>query len=254
MPEGSDNQHAVYIYGIVPSDVETTSDARGVGEPAAKVRTVARGDIAALISVIDTKAPLGRPEDLAAHEALLDHSVSEAPVLPLRFGAVMTDEDAVVEELLSAHYDEFVAALEELDGKAQFVVRGRYRLDALLREMLAEDAELVTLRDAIRDKPEDATRNERIAMGERIAGAVEAKREVDTQTVIKALTDLGATVNVREPTHDEDAVHVACLINLSAQQDLESTVDKIAQEWADRVEMRLLGPLAPYDFVVKAEE
>ncbi|HEX6351419.1 GvpL/GvpF family gas vesicle protein [Actinophytocola sp.] len=253
MPAGKKPEHAVYIYGIVPSDVETTLDARGVGSPPAKVRTVARGDIAALVSLVDTKKPLGRPEDLTAHEALLDQTAAEAPVLPVRFGAVMTDEEAVVEELLSAHYEEFVTALEELEGKAEFVVRGRYELDAVLREMLAADEEVVRLRDAIRDKPEDATRNERMALGERIANAIAARREVDTQTVVQALTDVGGTVNVREPTHDEDAAHVACLIDLSAQHDLESAVDKIAREWVDRVNVRLLGPLAPYDFVVKTE-
>jgi hypothetical protein len=36
---------------------------------------------------------------------------------------------------------------------------------------------------------------------------------------------------------------------LAAQPDLESTLEEIAWKWADRVSVRLPGPLAPYDFV-----
>ncbi|HEX6351808.1 MAG TPA: gas vesicle protein GvpJ, partial [Actinophytocola sp.] len=37
----------VYVYGIVPSDVETTPDARGVGDPPYDVLTVRHGEVAA---------------------------------------------------------------------------------------------------------------------------------------------------------------------------------------------------------------
>jgi Gas vesicle synthesis protein GvpL/GvpF len=243
-------KRAVYVYGIVPADTETTAEAHGVGDPPAEVGLVHHGGLAALVSSIDPDEPLGRPEDLMAHEALLDQASAEVPVLPLRFGAVVTDEDAVTEELLAAHHDEFVAALHELEGRAQFVVKGRYRMDVLLPEILDEDEELAGLRDAIRGKPEDATHAERVAIGERVADAVAASRDADTRTVVEALTELGATVNVREPTHDEDAVHVACLVDLAKQDDLESALDELAQKWGDRVAVRLLGPLAPYDFVI----
>jgi hypothetical protein len=250
MPAGNDNERAVYVYGVVPADTEITPEAQGVGDPPTEVILVRHGGIAALVSSIDPNEPLGRPEDLMAHEALLDQAAAEVPVLPVRFGAVVTDEDAVAEELLAANQDEFVAALEELEGKAQFVVKGRYRMDVLLPEVLAEDEELAGLGDAIRGKPEDATRAERIALGERVADVVATRRDADTRTVVKALTELGATVNVREPTHDEDAIHVACLMDLAKQDHLESTLEELAKEWDGRVSVRLLGPLAPYDFVV----
>ena len=48
----------------------------------------------------------------------------------------------------------------------------------------------------------------------------------------------------------EDAVYVACLTELAKQGDLEETVGRLAQEWSGRIDIRLLGPLAPYDFVV----
>jgi hypothetical protein len=249
MPE-SRQDNAVYVYGIVPADVETEPDARGVGDPPKLVKTVRQGELAALVSSITIDFPLGRPEDLTAHAAVLDKTAAVAPVLPLRFGAVVTDERSVAEELLAPHHDEFAEALGELEGKAEYVLKGRYVEETILNEILAENPELSRLREAIRDKPEDATRNERILLGEGINNAIAAKRDADTRTMAAALAELGVMLNLREPTHDEDALHIACLAETANQADLEGSIDRVVRGWEGRVQVRLLGPLAPYDFVV----
>ncbi|WIX75119.1 GvpL/GvpF family gas vesicle protein [Amycolatopsis carbonis] len=241
---------AIYVYGILPADVEIDDDARGVGDPPAEVTTVHSGPIAALVSEIPRDAPLGRPEDLSAHASLLDSAAAEVPVLPLRFGAVVADERAVVDELLDANRDDFTAALEQLEGMAEYVVRARYDEQAILREILSENDRMAQLAEAIRGKPEDATRNERMALGEQITQAIEAKRAVDTQLVADALTELVAEFAPRQPTHDEEAVHLAVLAETDRQDDLEAAIGELATEWDGRVAVRLLGPLAAYDFVV----
>ncbi|PPJ28853.1 gas vesicle protein GvpFL [Nocardia nova] len=242
---------AVYVYGIVPADVEPQPHATGVGDPPGEVEVVRHGEIAALVSTLSSDRPLGTPEDLTAHEKLLDGSAAVSPVLPLRFGAVMTDTDAVESELLEANEDEFRAALAELEGRVQFVVRGRYVEDAILRELLDENADAARLRDEIRGKPEDATRNERIMLGEMINQAIEAKRAEDTRKVTSELEKLEAMVNLRDPTHEEDAVHLAVLVETARQDELEELLRRLMAEWDGRVELDLLGPMAAYDFVTK---
>ena len=64
------------------------------------------------------------------------------------------------------------------------------------------------------------------------------------------LAPLTDTVTVREPTHDEDAVQIAVLLEVDRQGELEQAVGDLAARWDDRVTMRLVGPMAPYDFVV----
>ncbi|MFE5288733.1 GvpL/GvpF family gas vesicle protein [Nocardia sp. NPDC056611] len=242
---------AVYVYGIVPADVETEPHATGVGDPPSEVTVVRHGEIAALVSTLESDRPLGTPQDLTAHEKLLDGSAAVSPVLPLRFGAVMTDTEAVENELLEANEDEFRAALEELEGKVQFVIRGRYIEDVILRELLDESADAAQLKDEIRDKPEDATRDARIALGELINHAIEAKRAEDTGKVVSELETLEALVNQREPSHEEDAVHLAVLVESTRRKELEDIVRRLIEDWDGRVELNLLGPMAAYDFVTK---
>lgn len=252
-PDSGPDQMGIYVYGILPADIELTSDERGVGDPPGKVRVVRCDGLAALVSEVDTSQRLGSPEDLMVHKDLLDAAAADVPVLPLRFGAVLAGEDAVVEDLLQAHHDEFLAALEELDGRLQYVVKGRYVEQAILEEVLAENPQAARLRDEIHGVDENATRDARIQLGEILNEAVTAKRAEDTRALGDAMANHCAASSVREPTHELDAVHVAFLVEADAEHDMEKAVEDFAQNQEGRIELRLLGPMAAYDFVGTTE-
>jgi hypothetical protein len=243
--------HAVYVYGIVPADVAVTDTAKGVGDPPATVHLVRYRDIAALASEVDVSQPLGRPEDLLAHEQLLDGAAKEAPVLPFRFGAVVQTEQAAEDELLAPYHDEFAAQLAEFEGRAQFVAKGRYRETVILREVLAEDARAAELRDELAGRSADdpAARNLQIGLGEIINAAIEEKRTADTRQLGDVVAPYCVASNVREPSHELDAVHVALLVDRDRVAELEEKLGELAGKWAGRIELRLLGPMAAYDFV-----
>lgn len=238
----------VFLYGVVPADVEPTPDARGIGDPPSPVQVVAHDGVAALISEVRLDHPLGRPDELRAYEQLLDGTAVVAPVLPVRFGAVLPDTQAVT-DLLARYDEEFRGALEELEDRVEYAVRARYVEHALLTEVLNESGEVQQLRDQIRGQPEEATINLRIRLGEIVNQAVEAKRNADTQHVVEVLAPLADQVVVRPPTHEEDAANVALLIATDRRDEVETVVRQLAEEWAGRATVRLLGPLAPYDFV-----
>jgi hypothetical protein len=245
----SDKERASYVYGILTEDIELGSDMTGVGDPPGPLRVVRSDDLAALVSDVDPARPLGSPDDLRAHKQVLDASAAEVPVLPLRFGAVLASDDAVTSELLEPFHDEFSAALEELDGRAEYVVKGRYAGPRILEEVLSENPRANRLREEIRDQDPDATRDVRIQLGELISEAISAKREKDTDAVQQAVADHCTASFVREPTHEEDAVNLALLVDGGQQKEMRKTVKDLARKWEGRVELRVLGPMAAYDFV-----
>jgi Gas vesicle synthesis protein GvpL/GvpF len=244
-----EEQAGWHVYGIVPADVELVDDSRGVGDPPGRVHVIRYGRVAALVSEIGLASPLGTPEDLRAHAQILDAAAAEVPVLPLRFGAVMTSGDAVTEELLVPHHDDFAAALTELGGHTEFVVKGRYVEQVVLAEVLAQVPEAARLAGEIEGMDEAASRTARIQLGEIINEAIAARRLADTETLGDAVAPYCAASAVREPAHELDAVNLALLIEVLRRADLEQAVADLAQDWQGRVELRLLGPLAPWDFV-----
>jgi hypothetical protein len=239
----------IYVYGILPADIELTDETTGVGDPPSQVRVVRSNGLAALVSEVDLSRPLGSPEDLTAHERIVDATAAELPVLPARFGAVLASEEEVTEELLAANRDEFDVALQELEGRAQYVVKGRYVEQEVMREILSENRQAARLADKLRDADPDATRDVRIKLGEIISEAVTARRHKDTHALGHAMDGLCVASVVREPTHELDAVHVAFLVDTDGESEMEDAIEDLAGDWEGRVEVRLLGPMAAYDFV-----
>jgi hypothetical protein len=173
------------------------------------------------------------------------------PVLPFRFGAVMTNAGAVTEELLAPRHEEFAAALQELHGRAAYVIKGRYVGQTVLSEILAENQQAARLRESLRRVADpDASRAQRIQLGELINQAVSAKRVADTRTLGEVLAGHVVASRVREPTHEMDAAHVAVLAELAHQKGLENAVSHLARDWDGRITVRLLGPMALYDFAI----
>jgi hypothetical protein len=238
-----------YVYGVVFADDAAAKASRGVDDDP-DVELVRHERIAALTSDVDVTRPLGTPDDLIAHERVLDAAAARGPVLPMRFGSVMTSGDAVKDELLADHYDELVAALEDLKGRAEFVVRGRYVQDVVLTEVLRENPEAARLAADIRGKDSTLTMNERIRLGEIASAAIAAKREADTALLAEALAPTCAEVVVREPTHDTDAAYLALLADRDRQGAIEEELSRLAEKWRGRIGLQMLGPLAPYDFVM----
>jgi hypothetical protein len=249
----TEQQTAVYVYGILPADTDIEPGTAGVGDEPGEVRLIRHRDLAAMVSDVRIDKPLGRPEDLTGHEELLDSAARDLPVLPLRFGAVVTDDEAVTSELLQPHYDEFAGALDELDGRTEYVVKGRYDERTLIREVLAENKDAAALSEQVMGRDQDATRDARIQLGEILGNAISAKREEDTRSLGDALAGHVVASAVRPPTHELDAVYTAFLVETSEEPELERALERLARDWEGRVELTLMGPLAAYDFVATIE-
>ncbi|MFG1950537.1 GvpL/GvpF family gas vesicle protein [Micromonospora sp. NPDC048830] len=238
----------LFVYGIVPSDVEPTPDAPGVGDPPGEVRAIRHGELAALVSEVGLEEPLGRPADLTAYQELLDGTAAVAPVLPVRFGTVVTGPDAVA-DLLQAHHERFAAALDELENRVEYVVHGRYEERELIGDVLADDPSAADLARQVRGQPEEATRPERIRLGEMISQAVELRREAENRQVLDATAGLVVDSVARAPSSELDAVHLAFLVDADRADDFVAALERYAGQRGDLLRLRLLGPHAPYDFV-----
>ncbi|MFE9200936.1 GvpL/GvpF family gas vesicle protein [Micromonospora sp. NPDC007230] len=238
----------LFLYGIVPSDVEPTPDAEGVGSPPGEVTAIRQGELALLVSEVGLEEPIGRPADLTAYQRLLDSTAAIAPVLPVRFGTVVTGEDAV-DDLLDAHHDRFAGALAELADHVQYTVQGRFDEEEFLSGLLAQNPPAAALADQVRGRPEVECRDERIRLGEMIAQAVELRREAENRDLIDAVGRYATANAARPPSHELDAVNVAFLVATDDEDAFIGAVEDFADRRRELIRMRLLGPLAPYDFV-----
>jgi hypothetical protein len=237
-----------YLYGITTSDAAVPPGLHGTGHPAGRVALLRHRAIAALVSGVRADQPLGTPADARAHADVLAVMAETVPVLPMRFGAVMTDGDAIVAELLGPHLDTFAASLARLDGHQQFTIKGTYLGDVALREVLAAEPEAVRLRELLGGREASVYSRESIRLGELVARALERKRTADLQMLVDAVRPYVAAIAPRAPSAADGAVDAAFLVRRSQRPGFEQAAEDLARRWQSRIRLRMLGPLAPYDF------
>lgn len=247
-PEGDEELVTpVYVYGLIRADTQLPDDLTGLG-PSGRVSTIEHGEVAAIVSDIPLDRPLGTRKDLLAHEAVVDAVAATAAVLPMRFPAVVAEE-GVVEELLAPHQDHFLAVLGELDGRVQFTLKGRYVEDAVLGEVLQGNAEIRALQDKISGLSEDASYYDRVRLGELVVAVLEQQREDEATQILERVEPFAVAVVANQPGQPEDVLNAAFLVERERVQEFEDAVEDVGRDLDGRVRLRLLGPLAPYDFI-----
>lgn len=237
---------ATYVYGVIAATASAPS-AAGIG--GASVRLIPAGELAAVASDIDPDSlQLGR-EAMTAHARVLEDAVALTTVLPMRFGVVMADDDAVRRDLLQANGSQLRAQLDELAGKAELRLRATYEEEQLMREAAAQDPEILKLRDSLRGVPEEATYYARIQLGEMVAAAVQRTREADADAILTELSPLAVAVEAGESGIERVAFNGSFLVERDRIPEFDARVDQIGRAQAGRLRFKYTGPLPPHSFV-----
>jgi hypothetical protein len=235
-----------YVYGVVRGD-GTAPAVKGIA--GAPVELVDAGEVAALTSVAPGEYLEAGREDLLTHSRVLEATLEQGTVLPMRFGVVVPDDETLRGRLLEGHREELLAQLAEMDGKVEFALKGLYDEEAILRELVARNREIGYLRNEIAGKSEAATYYERIRLGELIAAAFAVQQEVDETKVVEELRHHAVAVRVGEPIHERMAINASFLVERSAQSKFDAAVDAIGAREARRIRFKVTGPLPPHSFV-----
>jgi hypothetical protein len=229
----------VHVYGVVPASAKL--------ELADGVRLIAHRDVAALVSDIDRDG-LRAARVLRTHWRVLEQASSSTTVLPVRFGTVMTDDEAVVEDFLRPEHEDLAARLAAMAGKVQLTVKGFYEEDALMASVVARSPVIARLREQVRGLPEAAAYYKRIELGQLVAAEVERERERDANGIFERLRPLARAAKLEAPSTADAAVHAAFLVDETRVEEFGGAVAALGGELEGRIRLRYLGPLPPYSF------
>ncbi|MET8412757.1 GvpL/GvpF family gas vesicle protein [Streptomyces sp. NPDC005195] len=232
----------VYVYAITRAGRVLPTDASGVGSPAAHLRVIRQGGIAAVVS--DAPPNLrARRRDLLAHQELLLRLSGQGPVLPMRFGMVAPDEETVRGQLAAQEADHMVV-LEHLADGVEVNVKALPAQNAL-GSLIAEDKNVRRLRDEARRRPGYEAN---VRLGEAVATALESRAAEAGRRVLRELTPR-ARAMAPGPDVQGCVLNVSFLVGRADSDDFISAAENLAESRRERVELRLAGPLPCYSFV-----
>ncbi|MEU2977615.1 GvpL/GvpF family gas vesicle protein [Streptomyces hirsutus] len=234
---------STYVYGIIASTHPAVPEhLSGVGE--GPLRVLKAGDLAAVVS----DAPEGlRPKrrELLAHQNVLSEVGAEGCVLPMRFGSVAPDDNAVT-DVLTERAEHYKERLRALDGRVEYNVKANHVEEAVLHHVMAANPEVRALAEANR-KAGGGSYDDKIRLGEMVAGAVRGQEAEDGAAVQRSLEPAADAVSVG-PESTGWLANVSFLVERDAAANFMAAVDRV-REAMPHLEVRLNGPLPPYSFV-----
>lgn len=239
--------HGLFVYGILPADAVGPDGLTGVDE--GPVHLVSGGRVAAAVARIGLDRRPSRRRDLLSYHAVLDALAESGPVAPVRFGSVLPDAEALVEELLVPQEEGLVQLLERLRGRRQFNLRATYHEDVVLAELVHTDPEIRALRQRTRDLPEDASYPDRVRLGELVARELEARGADDAAMLLDVVLPHAVEYVVRADPGGGQVLDVALLVDEERTAAFERALEELAEAVHERIGLRLVGPVAAYDFV-----
>jgi gas vesicle protein GvpL/GvpF len=235
--QGAERATAAYVYGVTrAADARPQSD--GVG--GAAVHPVEHRDLAALVSDVPSVPVRAKRRDLLRHSDVLQSALTAGTIIPLRFGTVFDDAQQVVDDLLTTRYDELSRLLRELDGLAELSVRATYVEDAVLAELVHEDATVARLRK---------TSAAAVMLGEAVSHALARKRAAEAAGIVDALKPLARDVAVDDSRTALDLLRASFLVDRSSVGAFDAAMDELARNRAGSVEFAYVGPMPPHSFV-----
>ena len=181
---------------------------------------------------------------MRAHWRVLEEASASATVVPVRFGMVMEDDDAVRTRLLEANEPALTALLHELAGKVQLTVKGEYDEEAMLREVVRTTPAVAELNARISSVPADAAYYDRIRLGELVAEEVERRRLADTDEALRRLTPAAVEVREQEVRTATAAFDLAFLVARDGVDAFSEAVRALDEAVGDRIALQLRRPAA----------
>jgi hypothetical protein len=216
----------------------------GAGGDSLGVRLVESGALAAAVTDLDEDAELTE-EDATRHLDLLIMLLRDGPVLPLAFGTVSPDEDAVRREVLDAAAGDLEERLDGVEGLVEARLEIFFDESSALREVMAEDPQLRGLAAEARSGNALDTR---IALGEAVSSRLLEWRQGRADELLPALAQVAEDVAELE-SHEPLQQRWAFLVRTDALEALDEAVGKIRSSVGKAAAMEYVGPLPVYSFL-----
>ena len=245
-----------YLYGIIrwpAPKASIESFGAGVGDPPRPVRVVRLDDVAALVSDVigaemSAQGLRGTRRDMKAHAAVVNRVAAATTLLPVRFGVVLPNEQALVDRFLQPQYPRLLKYLEHLDGTVEVTLRANSLEEPTLHAVVEERPDLLPSSGGRRGGGSMA-QEARIEQGRRLAAAIHDIQERDAQWILDNLAPVVRDVRIGKPLRDLMALNASFLIERKKLPKFDHRLEQLNAEVGHRIQFDCVGPLAPYSFV-----
>jgi hypothetical protein len=242
--------HGTYLYGFIGAD--RLQSFGPIGIEGVEVSAVPYRDVAAVISALPPMAFDAMPKEtllryLTVYQSVLETVLKTQQIIPVKFGTVL-EGGASIQIALEQGYDQVLAALREMENRIELDI---VALWPDLGPVLAEIGEAEEIKAQKKDASptSEAERFDlRVKVGRRVKALLDQKREAYRHEIMDAILPQTEAHHVHPLMDDSMIMNVAALVRKDHAVSLEARIAQLDQQYEDRINFRIIGPLPPYSF------
>jgi hypothetical protein len=244
---------SLYLYAILQAenlDLIKNLDLKGMN--AQPVQFHALPPFAIAYSESQQDRYLASRSNLLTHETVLESLMKAidpylAVPLPLQFGLVADAWEEVQTDLLIPYEDQLKQLIQNLIGKREVSVKLFWNQTEELNLAVAENQGLSQRREALVGKV--LSMDEAIAIGQELEAAIEERQQTIIDAFVNTLQPLSYEYVEGELLTESMIYNGSFLIDWNKEPEFAVAVEKLDQQFENRLRIRYNDFTAPYNFV-----
>jgi hypothetical protein len=235
-----------YLYAVIADTQGRTYGDFGIN--GSEVYSIPAGRVAAVVSNVRVERVRPERSHLAAHQEVLKKLMAETTPLPMTFG-ILADNAQAVRNLLTRNQPALLEQLRRVAGKVEMGVRVTWDVPNIFEYFVNTHPELRQARDQFLGGPREPTQEDKIEVGRMFDRVLKEDREAHADKVEAILAPHCAEVEQRKCRAEREVMNLACLVERAAMPQFENCVFEAAQHFDNNFAFDYNGPWAPHNFV-----
>lgn len=244
------NNKGKYIYGIINTGQSQKFGHLGIGGRGDMVYTLGFKDIAAVVSSSEIVKYRTSQDNLITHQTVLEKVMETHTLLPVRFCTIAEQEQAIMEKVLKARYEEFKNLLFKMQDKVELGVRAMWaNLSEIFEEIVEENEEIKRLKEKFKSKSERESYAGRMKIGEMVQKALGVKKEKEKKAMLKVLSPIASDIRENRILGDRNFLNAAFLVKKQKELEFDKKMAELEKKYSPRVRFNYIGPVPICNFV-----
>ena len=237
-----------YIYCIINGDEGRNFGPIGIGKRGDIVSTIGFNDVSAVISSSPVTRYVIDPDNLMAHEKVIEAVMKDYTVLPVRFCTIANSAEEV-RTFLRRQHCEFKGLLHYLDNKVEMGLKARWNhMDRIFEEIAQTDPRVKELKKRV-ERSNEADSDEKIILGKAVKAALDEKKEQLAEKILRRFKRLTLDTHQNDVMGDDMFLNAVFLIDRTREKQFDFLVEDLAEEYDNQADFKLVGPAPPFNFV-----
>lgn len=210
------------------------------------VYTMPYQEIAAVVSNTDIYEFDPTRKNILNHQRVVTKVMEKYTVIPVAFGTVGNNKQEI-EKIMVSNYDELVKQLTFLEHKSEVGLKVSWTDEYFNQDI--ESDEIIRLKNKVNGRIEEEVLQDKIQLGKLVQEAAEDKKETYLKDIYEKLSKLSVLSKHKDGISVKSIFTASFLVRDEESEQFDQEVEKIYENYKDKLVFDYTGPWPPYNFV-----